>query len=159
MKQHELRAPEGARRKSRRVGRGDGSGRGSYSGRGIKGQKSRSGEMKARPGFEGGQLPLAVRLPTKRGFANIFHKEYQEVNVGRLAVFPPGFQVDPAQLLEKGLIKELKLLVKILGEGEMRGPLTVRAHRFTASARRKIEEAGGRVEEMALVRRGIATGS
>ncbi|HIE17339.1 MAG TPA: 50S ribosomal protein L15 [Dehalococcoidia bacterium] len=145
MEQHELKPPVGARRKRKRVGRGDGSGHGTYSGRGCKGQKARSGGG-VRLGFEGGQLPLIKRLPRKRGFVNIFRTEYNVVNVGELNVFPPNADVTPKELFEKGLIKSLKQPVKILGEGEIDRPLTIRANKFSASAEKKIIAAGGSVE-------------
>jgi large subunit ribosomal protein L15 len=142
---HNLVAPRGARRKKKRVGRGEGSGMGKTSGRGMKGQKARkSGNV--RPGFEGGQLPLARRLP-KRGFTNIFRKEYTVINVGRLAErFDSGATVDPASLVQTGLLAKVSLRVKVLGEGDVAHPLALRVHRISASAREKIEKAGGSVE-------------
>ena len=101
MKQHELRPPKGAKKNRKRVGRGDGSGRGTYSGRGIKGQNSRSGGG-VRPGFEGGQLPITKALPTLRGFTNIFRKEYSVVNIDRLARFPANTEVTPGQMMDAG---------------------------------------------------------
>lgn len=137
----------GSRKKRKRVGRGDGSGHGTYSGRGLKGQKSRSGN-KMRPGFEGGQMPLIKRLPQKRGFVNIFRTEYSVVNVGQLAVFAPGSEVTPEKLLEAGMIKSLESPIKILGDGELSHPLVVRANKFSAQAKAKIEAAGGKAEEV-----------
>lgn len=148
MKQHELKPAPGSRHRPKRVGRGDGSGHGSYSGRGLKGQKARAGGG-VRPGFEGGQLPLSKRLPQKRGFANIFSVEYNIVNVGRLGLFEPGTEVTPERLVAAGVIKSLAHPVKMLGDGELTHPLTVKAHKFSAKARSKIEAAGGSVEELA----------
>ncbi len=143
MKQHELRPPAGARRERRRVGRGHGSGRGKTAGRGTKGQKARSGGG-VPPYFEGGQLPLVKRLPYRRGFTNPFRVEYQPVNLRDLARFTG--EVGPAELLAAGLIDSERERYKILGDGEISVPLTVRAYRFSASARKKIEAAGGKVE-------------
>jgi large subunit ribosomal protein L15 len=143
--QHNLRPPEGAKHKRKRVGRGDGSGHGTYSGRGCKGQKSRSGGG-VRLGFEGGQLALIKRLPRKRGFVNIFRTECSIVNVGELKVFSPSAEVTPKELLEAGLIKSFKLPVKILGNGEIDRPLVVKASKFSAIAEKKIVAAGGKVE-------------
>ena len=148
MRQHELRPPKGWKKNRRRKGRGDGSGRGTYSGRGIKGQNSRSGGG-VRPGFEGGQLPLVKALPAMRGFTNIFRKEYSVVNLDRLAALASGGEVTPEVMVENGLIRDLKSPVKVLGRGELDGPLAVKAHRFSDSARQKIEAAGGSVEEIA----------
>jgi len=148
MRQHELSPPRGWKKNRRRKGRGDGSGRGTYSGRGIKGQNSRSGGG-VRPGFEGGQLPLVKALPAMRGFTNIFRREYSVVNVDRLAALGSGGDVTPEVMAENGLIRDLKSPVKVLGRGEVDAPLVVKAHRFSDSARRKIEAAGGSVEEIA----------
>ena len=142
---HNLVAPIGARKKPKRVGRGEAS-MGKTSGRGHKGQKARkSGGV--RPGFEGGQLPLARRLP-KRGFSNaLFKKTYTVINVGRLAeVFEAGAAVDIPSLIEKGLVSKTSAKVKILGEGELGHALSVKVHKVSASARAKIEAAGGAVE-------------
>ena len=148
MRQHELSPPKGWKKNRRRKGRGDGSGRGTYSGRGIKGQNSRSGGG-VRPGFEGGQLPLVKALPAMRGFTNIFRTEYNLVNVDRLAALGSGVEATPEVMAENGLIRDLKRPVKVLGRGEVDGALVVKAHRFSDSARRKIEAAGGSVEEIA----------
>jgi len=137
----------GARKKSKRVGRGDGSGHGSYSGRGCKGQKSRSGN-KMRPGFEGGQLPLIKRLPQKRGFVNIFRTEYITVNIDKLGIFKPGSKVTPEKMLAAGIVKTLGRPIKILAAGEISHPLVVKANKFSAAAKAKIEAAGGKVEEV-----------
>jgi len=145
MKQNELRSPVGAKHKKKRVGRGDGSGHGTYSGRGCKGQKARSGGG-VRLGFEGGQLPLIKRLPQKRGFTNIFKTEYNIVNVGELAIFPPETEVTPKELLQAGLIKFPDQPTKILGVGDIQHPLLVRANKFSSSAEKKIVAAGGKVE-------------
>ena len=125
------------------MGRGDGSGHGTYSGRGCKGQKSRAGGG-VRLGFEGGQLPLIKRLPRKRGFVNIFKTEYSIVNVGDLKVFAPNAEVTPKELLQAGLIKSFKNQVKILGNGDIDRPLTVKASKFSAAAEKKIVAAGGK---------------
>ncbi len=143
MKLHELRDNPGATKSRKRIGRGPGSGTGKTAGRGHKGQKSRSGYSR-RLGFEGGQMPLIRRVP-KRGFTNIFRKEVAAVNLRDLAGFDG--EVTPELLQEKGLVRK-GLAVKILGDGEVSGPLTVKAHRFSRSAREKIEAAGGACEEL-----------
>ena len=147
MKQNNLSPPPGTKQRRKRVGRGNGSGRGTYCGRGVKGQKSRSGN-KVRPGFEGGQLPLIKRLPQKRGFANIFRTQYSIVNMDRLNIFEPGSEVTPEKLLAAGVIKSLRHPIKILGGGDINHPLVVRANKFSAAAKAKIETAGGKVEEV-----------
>ncbi|HJX12301.1 MAG TPA: 50S ribosomal protein L15 [Dehalococcoidales bacterium] len=147
VKQNDISPAPGARRASKRVGRGNGSGHGTYSGRGCKGQKSRAG-YKMRPGFEGGQLPLIKRLPRKRGFTNIFRTEYSTVSIGALGAFDSGSEVTPERLAATGIIKTLHKPVKILADGDIKHPLTVRAHKFSASARAKIEKAGGKAEEV-----------
>jgi len=141
-----IKAPAGATHKKKRVGRGPGSGLGKTAGRGNKGQKSRSGFSRMR-GFEGGQMPLHRRLP-KRGFTNIFKKEWAEVNLADLEkFFEPGTTVTPEALVERGLIRKSKQrAVVILGQGELNKSLTVTAHRFSAGARQKIEAAGGKAE-------------
>ncbi len=145
MRLEDLRPAPGAKRKPKRIGRGPGSGHGKTSTRGHKGQKARSGGGKP-PGFEGGQMPLYRRVP-KRGFVNLFRKEYAVVNVGALAVFPPEATVDPPALVAHRLIKKSKRdAVKILGEGELGRPLRVRAHAFSQSALAKIQAAGGQGE-------------
>jgi large subunit ribosomal protein L15 len=138
-----LRPPAGQKQKKQRVGQGMGSGRGKYSGRGAKGQKSVSGYSRMR-GFEGGQMPLHRRLP-KRGFKNIFRKEYSIVNLKRLNELE-GDTFDPGRLLELGVIKKLLDGVKILGTGELNRPITVKAHLFSKSAEEKIKSAGGTAE-------------
>jgi large subunit ribosomal protein L15 len=137
----------GSRKDKKRVGRGDGSRKGSFSGRGCKGQKSRSG-FRMKPGFEGGQLPIIKRLPSQRGFNNIFKTDFDVVNVGQLNAFEPGSVVDIVSLVELGLVKTGMKLVKILGDGEIDRPLTVKADKFTATAKAKIEAAGGTIEEI-----------
>jgi len=144
MKLHELKPPAGSKKAPKRVGRGTGSGLGRNAGKGEKGQKSRSGGG-VRPGFEGGQMPLYRRLP-KRGFTNIFAKEYGEINIERLNIFEDGTEVTPEILLEKGIVKKAKDGVKILGNGELQKKLTVKAAKFTKAAAEKIEAAGGKVE-------------
>jgi large subunit ribosomal protein L15 len=146
MKQNELSPPLGAKHKRKLVGRGDGSGHGTYSGRGCKGQKSRSGGG-TRLGFEGGQLPLIKRLPRKRGFTNIFKTKYNIVNVGKLAIFPPGTEVTSEELLRAGLIRTPDHPTKILGAGDIQHPLLVRADKFSSSAEKKIIAAGGKVKQ------------
>ncbi len=147
MQQHELRPPKGAKKSRRRVGRGDSSGFGSFAGRGMKGQKSRTGGG-VRPSFEGGQLPLSKKLPMIRGFTNIFRTRYSVVNVDRLAAFPSESEVTPEVLNEVGILRNLKYPVKILGRGELNVPLVVSAHKFSNSARQQIEAAGGSVREI-----------
>ena len=146
MKLHELQPAPGSKTKQRRVGRGPGSGLGKTSGKGHKGAKARSGGGKA-PGFEGGQMPLMRRLP-KSGFTNIFRKEYATVNVGNLEIFEDGTVVTVALLKEAGLVKNLRDGVKILGTGDLTRKLTVKVQRFTGTAREKIEQAGGKAEEV-----------
>ena len=144
MKQNALKPAAGSRRNPKRVGRGPGSGSGKTSGRGEKGQKSRSG-YSAKRGFEGGQMPLKRRVP-KRGFTNIFRVEYRTVNVDRLSEMPAGSEVTPDSLRKAGLLPKGSGPVKILGNGELKVALTVRAHRYTGSAAKKIEAAGGKAE-------------
>ena len=144
MKLHELKPAEGSRKPRRRVGRGIGSGMGKTSTRGTKGQFSRTGGG-TRPGFEGGQMPLYRRLP-KRGFKNTFAKKYAEVNVEQLNCFDNGAVVDPAALIEAGILKNVLDVVPVLGNGELTKSLTVQAQGFTKSAQQKIEAAGGKAE-------------
>ena len=144
MKLHELHPAEGSTAAQKRLGRGAGSGLGKTSGKGHKGAKARSGGGK-RPGFEGGQMPLYRRVP-KRGFTNVFGTEYAEVNVERLEVFENGATVDAAALLEKKIIRKELDGVKILGGGELTKKLTVKAAKFSGSAKEKIEAAGGKAE-------------
>ncbi len=147
MTANSLSPAPGSKRKRKRVGRGNGSGHGTYSGRGVKGQKSRSGN-KMRPGFEGGQLPLILRLPRKRGFTNIFRVQYSIVNVDRLNVFEPGSEVTPEKLVAAGVVKSLRHPIKILGGGDIDRPLLVKVSKFSAAAKAKIEAAGGKAEEV-----------
>ncbi|WP_017754845.1 50S ribosomal protein L15 [Calidifontibacillus oryziterrae] len=144
MKLHELKPAEGSRKERNRVGRGMGSGNGKTSGRGHKGQGARSGGG-VRPGFEGGQMPLFQRLP-KRGFTNINRKDYAIVNLERLNSFEDGIEVTPELLLETGVISKLNAGVKVLGNGKLEKKLTVKAHKFSASAKEAIEAAGGKTE-------------
>ena len=138
-----LRPPKGQKHKKQRIGQGMGSGRGKYSGRGAKGQKSVSGYSRMR-GFEGGQMPLHRRLP-KRGFINIFHKEYAILNVGQLEKLE-GDAFTPESLVESGVVKSLKSGLKILGNGELTRKISVRANLFSKSALDKIQKAGGGAE-------------
>ncbi len=144
MKLHELKPAEGSRKERNRVGRGIGSGNGKTSGRGHKGQNARSGGG-VRPGFEGGQNPLFRRLP-KRGFTNINRKEYAIVNLDALNRFEDGAEVTPALLLETGVVSNEKSGIKVLGNGTLNVKLTVKAHKFSASAKEAIENAGGTTE-------------
>lgn len=144
MKLHELSAVPGARSEAKRVGRGAGSGNGKTAGKGHKGQKARAGRG-MRPGFEGGQMPLQRRLP-KVGFNNIFGKSYAVVNVSDLDRFEAGSVVDAEALVKSGLVKKTLNGIKILGNGEIAKALTVRAAAFSASAKQKIEAAGGKAE-------------
>ncbi len=152
MRLSELQAPPGARKDKRRVGRGHGSGRMKTAGRGTKGQKARTGHGNVPAFFEGGQLRLSRRLPFIKGFTNHFKKDSVVVNVGQLQVFEPSTQVNAEALVAAGLVKAsaAKGLLKILGDGDLDRPLTVRAHKFSASARAKIEGAGGTVEEIVI---------
>ncbi|MDO8491156.1 MAG: 50S ribosomal protein L15 [Dehalococcoidia bacterium] len=147
MQQHDLHPAPGSRHKRKRVGRGLGSGHGTYSGRGMKGQKARSGDN-IPPRFEGGQLPIVRRIPTKRGFFNPFRTEYSVVNVSSLNQFEPNTEVTPDTLVATGLVRSLKLPVKILANGEIDRPLTVKATKFSQAAKDKIEAAGGKTEEI-----------
>ncbi len=148
VKQNTIGPAAGSRPAAKRVGRGNGSGHGTYSGRGSKGQKARAGNQKMRPGFEGGQLPLIKRLPRKRGFTNIFRVEYATVNVAVLNAFPAGTEITPESLREAGVLKTLDKPVKILADGAIDHAVTVKAHKFSASAKAKIEAAGGTAEEV-----------
>lgn len=139
-----LKAPRGAAKKRTRVGRGEGSGLGKTSGKGHKGQKARTGGS-TKLGYEGGQTSLHRRLP-KRGFTNEFKKIYDIVNIERLSAFNKGDIVDRDALAKKGIVKNIKDGIKILGDGELKVSLTVKADKFTASAKKKIEAAGGKAE-------------
>jgi len=144
MRLEDLKPAKGATKKTKRVGRGPGSGAGKTASKGHKGQKARSGGVKG-AGFEGGQMPLQRRIP-KRGFTNIFRKEYAIVNLSALEKIGGTDPVTPEMLVEKGLIKDVKTGVKILGMGELKSKMTVRAHKFSKSALDKIQAAGGKAE-------------
>ena len=144
MKLHELKPAEGSRQVRNRVGRGTSSGNGKTAGRGQKGQKARS---KVRVGFEGGQMPLFRRMP-KRGFKNINRKDYAIVNLETLNKFEDGTEVTPALLVETRVVKDEKDGIKVLGNGELTKKLTVKASKFSASAKAAIEAAGGTAEVM-----------
>ena len=146
LRANDLRPPAGAKRSRKRVGRGDGSGRGSYSGRGLKGQKSRSGGG-TRPGFEGGQMSLIRKMPTKRGFRPRFRIEYTPINLSQLSDrFEAGAAVDAESLAAAGLLKRADEPFKVLAGGEIGHALTITAPRVSASARTKIEAAGGTID-------------
>lgn len=144
MKLHELRAAEGSTKNTKRRGRGTASGQGKTGGRGMNGQNSRSGGG-TRLGFEGGQMPLYRRIP-KRGFTNIWRKEYSILNVDDLNTFEAGTIITPELLKEKGLAKQVTAGIKILGEGNLEKSVTVKAHKFSKTAIEKIESAGGKAE-------------
>ena len=144
MKLHELSPVEGSKKRSKRIGRGHGSGWGKTAGKGHKGQKARSGGS-IRPGFEGGQMPLQRRIP-KRGFNNIFAKTIIAVNVAALEVFEDGAEVNAQALAEKGIVKKACDGIKILGNGSLTKKLTVKVNAFSESAKQKIEAAGGKAE-------------
>jgi large subunit ribosomal protein L15 len=148
MSMNNLRPPKGATHKKRRVGRGHGSGYGKTAGRGHKGAQSRSG-FSFKRGFEGGQMPLHRRVP-KRGFTNPFRVEYAVVNLDTLVeVFDAGSDVTPELLRERGLVREKRALIKVLGRGDVTKKLTVRAHKFSGTAAKKIADAGGVAEVIA----------
>ncbi|HJX11796.1 MAG TPA: 50S ribosomal protein L15 [Candidatus Binatia bacterium] len=144
----ELRPVAGSNRKRKRVGRGDGSGHGKTSCRGHKGQGARSGGG-TKPGFEGGQMPLQRRLP-KRGFHNPFRIEMSVVNLTQLESFPSGAEVTPESLCAQGLVHGKNRRIKILGDGSLSKPLTIKAHGFSAQAKAKIEASGGKTEVIAV---------
>ncbi|MBI4335147.1 MAG: 50S ribosomal protein L15, partial [Candidatus Omnitrophica bacterium] len=145
MKISEIGIPKGANKRKKRRGRGAGSGHGKTSGKGHKGSKSRTGHHGGpRIGFEGGQMPLIRRIP-KRGFINEFKKEFTIVNLGCLNKFSKDAVISPQELFDANLIKDKSAVVKVLGDGEMTKSLTVKAHRFSKSAVRKIEKAGGSI--------------
>jgi len=143
MKLHALKAPKGAHKKRKYLGRGSSSGHGKTSTRGSKGQTSRSGRA-TYPGFEGGQSPLIRRMP-KRGFTSKFPKIYQVVNLESLAKISDAV-ITPALMLEKGLVKSKNKMIKILGDGELKVAITIQAHAFSKSAQEKIKKAGGKFE-------------
>jgi len=148
MRLHELAPAKGSRTKPKRIGRGIGAGKGKTSGRGQKGQGSRS-SVGLPVGFEGGQMPLTQRLPKLRGFHNKWRKEYEIVNVGKLARFERGSVVDAAALAVAGLIAKPTAHVKVLAAGRLRTPIVLRVHRVSAAARTSVEAAGGSVELVA----------
>lgn len=143
MELDDLRPAPGSRKSRKRVGRGNSAGQGKTAGRGTKGQLARS---KVRLGFEGGQNPIYLRMPFKRGFTNIFKVQYEVINVNRLAAIDTDEPITPELLVERGVTRGPEFPVKILGRGEISKPVTVRAHKFSKSAREKIEAAGGTVE-------------
>jgi large subunit ribosomal protein L15 len=145
MELHDLKPAKGAFKQRKRVGRGHGSGSVKTAGRGTKGQNSRAGGG-VRIGFEGGQNPIYRRMPYKRGFTNIFRVEYETVNVGELARLGIEGDITLEALIARGTVTKPRRPLKILGDGELHAPLTVRAHKFTATAKAKIEAAGGRAE-------------
>lgn len=140
----DLRPNEGATKKKKRVGRGTGSGHGKTSGRGTKGQKSRSGPG-IRPGFEGGQLPIQRRMPYKRGFTNIYKTQWELVNLDRLEELDLSGEITPRLLYQHGVIRGLEFPVKVLGVGELTRPISISAHGFSQSAKGRIEAAGGSI--------------
>lgn len=144
MRLHDLKPAQGHAKSRKRVGRGTGSGLGTTAGRGMNGQKSRSGGG-VRPGFEGGQMPLFRRIP-KRGFKNRFKKDWAIVNISELNRFENGTEVTPELLLEEGIIKKIGFGVKILAGGELEKKLNIKANKFTKSAEEKIQAAGGSAE-------------
>ena len=148
MRLSDLAPPPGAKKNTKRLGRGSGSGQGMTAGKGTKGQKARSGGGTP-PWFEGGQMPLQRRIP-KRGFTNIFKKEFSIINLGDLRDFPAGSEIGPLDLLGSGLLRKIPYGVKLLANGEITQPITIRVHKASASASRKIEAAGGKVELIPL---------
>jgi large subunit ribosomal protein L15 len=158
VKLHDLKPAEGAVKKRKRVGRGIAAGQGKTAGRGTKGQNARSGGG-VRPYFEGGQFPLVRKLPFVRGinFRDPWRVKFTPVNLDRLSGFRKGAQVTPETLVKAGIIKREDELVVILGRGELKKPLKFKAHRFSASARAKIEAAGGEIEELPWQRGGYRT--
>ncbi len=147
MKQNELYPSPGSRKNKKRVGRGNGSGHGTFSGRGMKGQKSRSG-VQIQRGFEGGQLPIIKRLPRKRGFHNLFRVEYSPVNLAALNTFAAGTEITPQLLFDAGFTDSITRPVKILGDGELTNSIIVKANKFSEAAKAKIEAVGGKAEEI-----------
>jgi len=148
MQAHQLRPPKGATHAKRRVGRGNASGTGTYSGKGLKGQKARTG-AKPRRYFEGGQTTLMRRLPSKRGFASPFRVEYTPVNLRDLDRFEAGSEITPETLKAAGILASSRNPVKLLGDGEVDRKLIIKVHKFSVSAKEKIEAAGGTIEQIA----------
>jgi large subunit ribosomal protein L15 len=144
MKLNELSPPKGSRKPPKRLGRGVGSGKGKTAGRGTKGQNSRSGGG-VRPGFEGGQMPIHRRLP-KRGFTNIFRKDFAVINIRDLSRFESGSTVDEVALVREGLVKGKRDGIKLLGQGEIKYPLKIRVNKISKAAREKVAAAGGEIE-------------
>ena len=147
MRQNDIKSPKGAKRTRKRIGRGDSSGHGSYSGKGMKGQNSRSGGG-VRPGFEGGQLAITKGMPRMRGFTNIFQKQYNVVNLDSLSKIKGKTEITLTNMVQIGLVKNLKKPVKVLGRGNLESAIVVEAHRFSNVARKKIEAVGGTVREV-----------
>ena len=147
MMQHQLKAGIGTRKTRKRVGRGNSAGGGTYAGRGSKGQKARSGKG-IKPGFEGGQNPLIKGLPMIRGFNNKFKTYYSLVSIGTLNQLPTGERITPEYLYISGITRNKKKPIKILGDGDLTKALNISAHKFTESARSKIEAVGGTIEEL-----------
>ncbi len=148
MKLSDLAPPPGAKKNTKRLGRGSGSGQGMTAGKGTKGQKARSGGGTP-PWFEGGQMPLQRRIP-KRGFKNPFRKEYSIINVQDMHRFPSGSEIGPIDMIGAGVLRKVTFGIKLLGNGEITQPVTVRVHKASASAVQKIEAAGGKVELIPL---------
>jgi len=147
MRQQDLKPAIKWQKNRKRRGRGDGSGRGNYSGRGMKGQNSRSGGG-VRPGFEGGQIALIKALPSMRGFTNIFKVKYVPVNLKDLDKIGDSLEITPDVMVDSRIVKNKDVRIKILGEGSLSRPLVVHAHKFSNEARKKIEDAGGSVKEL-----------
>lgn len=147
MQAHQLKPPRGAKHARKRIGRGNAAGQGTYSGRGLKGQKSRAGH-KPRRFFEGGQTRLWKRLPSRRGFRNPFRVEYSPINLDDLERLDAGADVTPELLKEKGILRSLRRPVKVLAGGVLNKSLTVRVHKFSVTAKEKIEAAGGSAVEI-----------
>ncbi len=142
---HELRPDRGATHKKKRIGRGNASGQGTYAGKGLKGQKSRSGKNSPYDAFEGGQFPMSRKFHVLRGFNNKWRVEYQPVKLAALERFDDGASITPETLREAGILRHLREPVKVLGVGDLTKKLNITAHRFSASAKAKIEAAGGTV--------------
>ena len=147
MMQHQIKPNSGSRKARKRIGRGNAAGGGTYAGRGLKGQKSRSGKG-LKPGFEGGQNPLIKGLPMIRGFNNKFKTHYSLVPLGNLDRLPVGDNITPEYLYILGIIRNKRNPIKIVGNGDITKPLNISAHKFTESARKKIEAVGGTIEEL-----------